>query len=135
MTVSISVVKKREAPRCVRVASEVKRILSEFLLRGTLNSDDSIIENISIAPMIAITGVEMSTDLQYAKVFIAPVSPKIAVDKCISFLELNKYKLRNRLGTSMRLKRVPELHFFPDKSSEESEKIENILKKLDIPSS
>ncbi|MBQ7674769.1 MAG: 30S ribosome-binding factor RbfA [Alphaproteobacteria bacterium] len=135
MTINPNLLRKRETPRRVRVASEVKRVLSEFLLRGTLNSDNSSGENMSMASMIAITGVEMSPDLQYSKIFIASVSPKISVERCIDFLELNKYKLRNQLGASIRLKRVPELHFFVDNSFEEGEKIENILKKLDIPSS
>ncbi|MBR1735260.1 MAG: 30S ribosome-binding factor RbfA [Alphaproteobacteria bacterium] len=127
--VNTNFVQKKEAPRRIRVASEVKRILSEFIICGTMKSDDTYG---SMASMIAITDVEMSPDLQHAKVFVSSILPSISSEQCLNFLETNKYKLRNHIGALMRLKRIPDLHFFIDNSYEQGEKIEHILKKLDI---
>lgn len=119
-------IRKKETPRRVRVASEVKKVLSEFLLRGVVSDP----EKTSIATMIAITGVDMSPDLQHAKVFFSSISPQIPSEKCAEFLEKYKYKLRAHVGSSIRLKHTPELRFLIDNSSEKAEKIENLLKKI-----
>ena len=71
-----SAIKRKETPRRVRVASEVKKVLSEFLLRGAVSDS----ERPSMATMIAITGVEMSADLQHAKVFFSSISPNISLE-------------------------------------------------------
>lgn len=121
-----SALRRKETPRRVRVASEVKKVLSEFLLHDTISD----LERPSMATMIAITEVEMSPDLQHAKVFISSISPKISSEECAKFLESNKYKLRAQIGVSIRLKHTPDLRFLIDDSSERGEKIENILKKI-----
>ena len=121
-----SAIKRKETPRRVRVASEVKKVLSEFLLRGAVSDS----ERPSMATMIAITGVEMSADLQHAKVFFSSISPQTSSEECAEFLEKHKYKLRAHIGASIRLKHTPELRFLIDDSSEKAEKIENILKKI-----
>lgn len=121
-----SAIQRRETPRRIRVASEVKKVISEFLLRGAVSDP----EKASIVTMIAITGVDMSPDLQHAKVFFSSISPKISSEECAEFLEKHKYKLRAHIGASIRLKHTPELRFFIDDSSEKAEKIENLLKKI-----
>lgn len=121
-----SAIRRKETPRRIRVASEVKKVISEFLLRGAV-SDPA---RSSITTMIAITGVDMSPDLQHAKVFFSSISPKISSEECAEFLENYKYKLRAHVGASIRLKHTPELRFLIDDSSEKAEKIENLLKKI-----
>jgi ribosome-binding factor A len=121
-----SAIRSKETPRRIRVASEVKKVISEFLLRGAV-SDPA---RSSIATMIAITGVDMSPDLQHAKVFFSSISPQISSEECSEFLENHKYKLRAHVGASIRLKHTPELRFLIDDSSEKAEKIENLLKKI-----
>lgn len=120
------VVLKRETPRKIRVANEVKKVLSEFLLRGTFSGE----QHSHIASMISVTDVIMSADLQHAKVFVASISPKISFEECLEFLETHKYKLRAHVGESIRLRYTPDLRFLPDNSFEEGEKIENLLKKI-----
>ena len=78
-----SAIRSKETPRRIRVASEVKKVISEFLLRGAV-SDPA---RSSIATMIAITGVDMSPDLQHAKVFFSSISPQISSEECSEFLE------------------------------------------------
>lgn len=126
MKVIPAIAGKKKIPRQLRVANEVKRVLSEFLLQN----EDVSSANWSIASMIVITDVEVSSDLQYAKVFLSTISPKISQKECLDFMEAYKYKLRAYIGALIRLKFTPDLHFFIDNSAEQAEKIENILKKV-----
>jgi ribosome-binding factor A len=68
--------------------------------------------------------------LQHAKIFLVSMSPSFDNSCCIKFLEKHKYKFRNHLGACMRMRYVPDLHFFIDDSFDRVEKIEKLLKSI-----
>ncbi|MBR6901691.1 MAG: 30S ribosome-binding factor RbfA [Synergistaceae bacterium] len=76
-----------------------------------------------------ITGVECTKDLERAKVFFTALEAR----KCPGILkDLNEIKgaIRGMLGQSIKLRRVPALDFYIDKSSAYGAKIDSILEKL-----
>ena len=78
-----------------------------------------------------ITGVECAKDLERAKVFFTALEFR----KCPGILrDLNEIKgaIRGMLGESIKLRRVPELEFFIDGSSEYGAKIDSILDRLGL---
>ncbi len=78
-----------------------------------------------------ITGVECAKDLERAKVFFTALEYR----KCPGILrDLNEIKgaIRSLLGESIKLRRVPELEFFIDGSSEYGAKIDSILDRLGL---
>lgn len=119
---NISALEKKRVSRSDRVGGEVRRILAEFLLSGGFRTP--------VSSMVVITDVEVSPDLQHAKVFMNSVSPQISVQECLEFLEENKCKLRAHLGSSLRLRYTPDLRFIVDDSEERAEKIEKVLQSL-----
>lgn len=114
---------RKKVPRSDRVGSEVRKILAEFLIRGFFGNP--------VAPMVVITDIKMSPDLQHAKVFFNSASPQVPAQECLEFLEENKYKLRAHLGASLRLRYTPDLRFIVDDSEEKAERIEEILRGIE----
>lgn len=113
---------KKTNPRSNRVAEEIKKVISESLLRGEIGSYESINPT-----MIAITDVEVSPCLRHAKVFISPMIDSIEKQEFLDFMEFHIPQLRKNIGHAVRLKFVPELHFFIDDTYEYAQKIENLL--------
>ena len=112
-----------------KVATEVNKILSEYLLRG------SIIDNSGISSsLISITDVVVSPCLQHVKVFVVSLSKDHSDDECVNYLRKHVSHLRHHLGANIRLKFTPELCFFVDDSFAYADKIEALFQKIDAQS-
>ena len=83
---------------------------------------------------ITIMEVRMSPDLSFAKVY---VSMTLAKDKAAVLEKLNSHKpeIRKALGIKIRnqARIVPQLAFFIDEVGESAERIEDLIKNLNIP--
>lgn len=83
---------------------------------------------------ITIAEVKMSPDLSMAKVFL---SMMLAKDKTTVINQINDHKseIRKALGDRIRnqARIVPELVFVIDETEENAERIENLIKSLNIP--
>lgn len=83
---------------------------------------------------VTITEVKVSPDLGLAKVYISMLLQK---DKqgIIEKLNTRKGEIRKALGDSIRKQAriVPELVFYPDNVDENASRIDEIIKKLNIP--
>ena len=106
------------------MASEIKKVVSDYLIRGGIGS----YENVN-ALMIVVTDVVVSPCLQHAKIFVSSIDRKSS-DEYIKFLELHSAQIRKAVGDNVKLKFVPELRFVEDTSSEEAQRIEDLLKGL-----
>lgn len=84
--------------------------------------------------LVTLTGVEMSPDLSFAKVFLS-VFPIKDADQV--FFEINEKKsevrklLGNKIGKKVRI--IPELAFFHDDTEERASKMDKLINSLDIP--
>lgn len=110
--------------RSAKVASEIKKVVSDFLIRGEFGRYEGI-----NPLMIVVTDVVVSSCLQHAKIFVSSIDRKSA-DDYVEFLEAHSAQIRKAVGDNVKLKFVPELRFIVDNSFEEAQKIESLLKKL-----
>ena len=108
----------------VRVAGRIRIILSELLLREVA---DPRLYNITI------TEVELDSELQYARVFVNALGDEDRQEEILAGLEHAKGFLRKEVGSRVRLRKTPELHFIWDHRLERVERINEILSGLDIP--
>lgn len=107
-----------------RVAGRIRIILSELLLREVA---DPRLYNITI------TEVELDPELQYARVYVNALGDEDRQDEILAGLEHAKGFLRREVGSRVRLRKTPELHFKWDTRLERVERINEILSGLDIP--
>jgi ribosome-binding factor A len=105
-----------------RVGEQIREELSEFLSRGAVH-DPGI-------GFITLTRVTVSPDLQIARVFYTTLGDPKARKETAKALERATPFLRRHIGSSIRLRRVPELEFRFDESIENQDRIERILRDL-----
>src|SRR5690554_1247455 len=79
---------------------------------------------------ITVTGVEVTNDYSYAKIFVSFLDKK-NIEKRFEALQRVKGFVRSSLAKKMSIYKVPELIFVLDISYEQGEKIEKILKEID----
>jgi len=112
--------------RQLKYAGLIQKDLSELFQRDTRHWFGNA--------FITITGVEVSPDLSFAKVYLS----LMMVQDEPAFLELVKSKkneIRKALGLKIgkQVRIVPDLDFFIDDTQENAQKIEDILSGLHIP--
>jgi ribosome-binding factor A len=76
---------------------------------------------------VTITGVETTSDLAQAEVFVRTLGGEMPVEEAIEGLESAEGFLRRELGRRLRLRRIPELRFTADKTLEHASRIESLL--------
>jgi ribosome-binding factor A len=82
-----------------------------------------------------VTGVEMSKDIRYAKVFVSVLGDKDRKQESLKALERARTYIQNMLGERLKLRFVPILHFYLDESIEYGSRIDFLLQKIhsDLP--
>jgi ribosome-binding factor A len=105
-----------------RVADQIRQELSELLTRGAVH-DPGI-------GFITLTRVQVSADLQVARVFYTSLGDPKARRETARALERATPFFRRQLGSRLRLRRVPEFEFRFDQSVEQQDRIEQILRDL-----
>ena len=105
-----------------RVADQVREVLSELLARGAVH-DPGI-------GFITLTRVEVSSDLQMARVFYTTLGDQKARSETAKALTRATPFFRRALGDRMRLRRVPEVAFRFDEAVANQDRIEQILRDL-----
>lgn len=107
--------------RANRVAEQMKKELGEILTRKI--KDPRV-------GFVTVTDVEVTGDLQQAKVFISVLGDE--QQKKDTLLGLSKAKgfIRSEIGSRIRLRKTPELFFEFDEAYEYGNRIETILRDL-----
>jgi ribosome-binding factor A len=105
-----------------RVADQIRQELSELLTRGDVH-DPGI-------GFITLTRVQVSPDLQMARVFYTTLGDAKARQETARALERATPFFRRQVGSRMRLRRVPEFEFRFDESVAHQDRIEQILRDL-----
>ncbi len=84
--------------------------------------------------MITITDVKVSPDLGVAKVFISMMLAKDK-QKTLDSLNLHKKEIRKELGEKIgrQVRIIPELIFVIDEVEENAQRIEDLIRNLNIP--
>lgn|SRR5699024_3305423 len=107
--------------RANRVAEEIKKEIGELLTNEL--KDPRI-------GFVTITDVEVTGDLQHAKVFISVLgNDKEKEDTLIGLSKANGF-IRSKVGDRVRLRKTPEISFQFDDAIEYGSRIESILRDL-----
>lgn len=104
--------------RLRRVADQIQRELSG-LLRSELKDPR--------VGMVTLTGVEVSPDLAHAKIFFTVLGNADSLDQTASGLKRAAGFLRSQLGTRLKLRMIPELHFVHDASVERGIRLSQLI--------
>src|SRR5688572_2383410 len=105
-----------------RVGEQIRDELSSLLSRGAVH-DPGI-------GFITLTRVQVSPDLQLARVFYTSLGDPKARRETEKALGRATPFLRRQIGSTLRLRRVPELEFRFDESIAHQDRIEQILRDL-----
>ena len=114
--------------RVSRVSSLIKREISQMLLQEI--KDDRVGTG-----MVSITDVNLSGDLQHAKIFVSIYGTDEAKAETMQGLKSSTAFIRRELGHRIRLRRTPELTFVEDPSLERGDRLINLLNEIKVDQS
>jgi ribosome-binding factor A len=80
--------------------------------------------------MVSVTDVDVSGDLQHAKIFVSIYGTAEAKAETMAGLKSATGFVRSELGARIRLRRTPEVIFLEDRSLERGDKVLNLLSRL-----
>ena len=109
--------------RVARVAELIKREVSQMLLNGI--KDDRV-----GAGMVSVTDVDVSGDLQHAKIYVSIYGTDEARAETMAGLKSATGYVRSELGHRIRLRRTPEVVFVEDRSIERGTKVLSLINQL-----
>ncbi len=108
-----------------RIAREIQRILSQPI---------SDFASINGGGLVTLTDVKVSPDLSVAKLYVSVYGNALGGDRIIALLNEHAAEFRAFVA-QLRVRVIPELRFYRDATLEAMERIENILKNQNPPSS
>ena len=111
----------REFSRSRRVAQQLQKELAMIVMREIKAKEFG---------MITINEVDLSRDLSYAKVYFTLLndSPEL-IKKAVEMLNETAPYIRSLMGSKMKLRIVPELRFYYDKSLSEGIRMASMVTK------
>ena len=116
---------KKTSHKSERVNVEVQKELSQIISME--------IKDPRISPMTVVTGVNVTKDLKYCKVFVSVLGDEESVMNTIEGLKSAAGYIRRELARNLNLRNTPELTFVADNSIvygiEMSKKIDEVIAK------
>jgi ribosome-binding factor A len=109
--------------RVSRVAELIKREVSQMLLHDI--KDDRV-----GAGIVSVTDVDVSGDLQHAKIFVSIYGTDEARVETMAGLKSATSYVRSELGHRVRLRRTPEVVFQEDRSIERGTRVLSLINQL-----
>lgn len=109
--------------RVSRVSSQIKREVGQMLLHDI--KDDRV-----GAGMVSVTDVDVSGDLQHAKIFVSIYGTEEAKAETMEGLQSATSFVRYELGHRMQLRRTPEVVFLEDKSLERGDRLLHLINQI-----
>jgi ribosome-binding factor A len=107
--------------RMSRIGEEMKKELSILIQREI--KDPRI-------GFVTVTGVEVTSDLQLAKVYVSIFGSEEERESTLAGLQKAKGFLRTEIGRRIKLRHVPELVFKMDTSIDYGNKIDSLLRQI-----
>lgn len=109
--------------RVSRVSALIKREISQLLLQEI--KDDRV-----GAGMVSVTDVDVSGDLQHAKIFVSIYGTDQARAETMAGLKAATGFVRSELGHRIGLRRTPEVVFLEDRSLERGDRVLSLINQL-----
>lgn len=113
--------KKEPTQRQLRVAQEIKRVITSVLEKGHLRSEELR------TAFITVTNVHVSPDLKYAAVYVMTLNGK-NLGLVLEMLTAEKGVFKKEIAAKLNLRYTPDITFRADDTFAEMEKIEKLLK-------
>lgn len=105
--------------RANRISEEVRKIVSEVIFNG--------LKDPRVSTMTTVTGVEVTRDLSYAKIYISVLGDDANKEETIKGLNSAKGFIRKEIGNRMDLRYVPEPIFHLDESLEKAMSLSKLI--------
>ncbi|MEQ8753554.1 MAG: 30S ribosome-binding factor RbfA [Coleofasciculus sp. G1-WW12-02] len=109
--------------RVSRVSSLIQQEVSQMLLHDI--KDDRV-----GAGMVSVTDVNVSGDLQHAKIYVSIYGTEEAKSETMAGLQSATGFVRRELGRRVRLRRTPEVVFIEDRGLERGDRMLTLLNQL-----
>jgi ribosome-binding factor A len=116
---------KAPSQRQLRVAEEIRHVLSAVFLRGEFRDPELAGEKVTV------TEVRISPDLKAATAFVARLG-RTDIDALLPALKRAAPFLRTQVAHAMRLRVAPILSFQPDTSLDYAMRIDALLHRPDV---
>ena len=113
----------RQYPRTARLNQLLREILGDELER----IDDDRLE------LVTLTEVTVEGDLRHAAVFYDSLDGEESDPQVLEAFAEHRVRLQGAIGRQARMKRTPELSFSPDRGVRSGERIEDLLRDIDVP--
>lgn len=107
--------------RANRVAEEIKKVIGDVISRKL--KDPRV-------GFVTITDVEVTGDLQQAKIYLTVLGEGKAEEETLAGLNKAKGFIRSEVGKHIRLRKTPEIMFEIDKAIETGNRIERLIHEL-----
>jgi ribosome-binding factor A len=107
-----------KAERRARIDHEIQREMARLI--GTELKDPRL-------GFVTVTRVEVSHDLQHAKIYVSIIGDRHAAVQSLQALESAKGFLRGELGHAIALRHTPELAFIEDRTTERAIALSKVL--------
>lgn len=114
-----------DSRRVSRIASMIKREVSQLVMNEI--KDDRV-----GAGMVSVTDVNVSGDLQHAKIFVSIYGTPEAKAETMEGLKASTGFVRRELSQRIRLRRSPEVIFLENTAIERGDRMLNLLKSIEI---
>lgn len=108
--------------RIDRITEDIKRELIAILRE---------VKDPRVSGMLTVVKVDVSNDLSYAKVYISALEGVDRAKKAVKGLKAAQGFIRGRLGSSLHLRKTPELRFVADDSIEKGMELFDKLKGIE----
>ncbi|AES74266.1 putative ribosome-binding factor A, K domain-like, alpha/beta [Medicago truncatula] len=123
-------------PRRVKmVAKQIRRELSDMLitdnvLQFAVLPEASLGADLYLSSVTTITDVEITADLQVARVYVSVFGDERGKEVAMAGLKSKAKYVRGELGRRMKLRLTPEIRFLEDESFERGSRVIAILDKI-----
>jgi len=109
----------REFNRSRRVAEQIQRELADLITHEIDLPQSGL--------MVTVSGVDVSRDLSYAKVYITVMPTTDKLEEILVLLNKAGGYLRHHLGQRVTMRHIPELRFYYDSSIEEGARMNALI--------
>jgi ribosome-binding factor A len=112
--------------RSSRVGDQILKGIADLLLRKVR---DPRVKGVTL------TGIDLSDDLRYARVYFSLIGGEDKVRQARSGLDSATGYIKRQIGKQVRLRYIPDITFEHDPTLEKGDRIEKILKQIKMQTS
>ncbi|MEX0908130.1 MAG: 30S ribosome-binding factor RbfA [Gemmatimonadaceae bacterium] len=114
----------RNTRRADRVSEAIREVVASFLAEGGGAKDPRI------TGLVTVTGVDITSDLRHAKVFVSVLGTDTEKAATFDGLDSIAVHLRSQIAKTLQLRVAPQITFKVDESVAHAARIESLLEQI-----